>query len=76
MADVTSREVEPALYLEMGFGFNFLRQKLAQHHLLGEVLGSDDGMIGPRRSAAGQEECGGASHRQQCGSAEAGRHFA
>ena len=51
VADVAAGEIEAALDLEMRLGFDFLGEQFAEDHLLGEVLGADDGMVGARRGA-------------------------
>ena len=48
VADVAAGEVEPSLHLEIGFGFDFLRKKLAEDDLLGEILRANDGVVGAR----------------------------
>jgi len=54
VADVGPGEIEAALDREVGLGFDFLREKLAEDDLLGEIFGSDDGMVGAWRSARGE----------------------
>jgi len=54
MADVAAGEIEAALDLEMGFGFDLLGEEFAEDDLFGEVFCADDGVVGAGRGAGGE----------------------
>jgi hypothetical protein len=56
LADVAARKVKATFHLEIGFGFNFLGEKLSENYLLSEILCTDNEMVGSRRRAR-REEC-------------------
>jgi hypothetical protein len=56
VADVAAGEIEAALDLDMGFGFDFLGEEFAEDDLFGEVLCADDGVVGTRRGAGGEKD--------------------
>jgi len=55
LADVSAGEIELALDREMSFGFDLLRDDLAENQLLGKVFGSHDDAVGTRRPTGCEE---------------------
>jgi len=55
VADVAAGEIEAALDLEVGFGFDLLGEKFAEDDLFGEVFCADDWVVRPGRGAGGEE---------------------
>src|ERR1700744_5798399 len=49
MADIAARKIKTPFDFEMRLGFDFLRQKLAKHHLLGKILRTNHRMVRARR---------------------------
>ena len=58
MADVTAGEIEAAFNFEIGLGFDLLSEEFTEDYLLGEVFCADDGVVGARGRAGGQQQTG------------------
>src|SRR5258708_39743672 len=55
VADISPGQIEAALNLEAGLGFEVLRQKFAEDDLLREVLGANHDSVFSRGAAGAQE---------------------